>query len=427
MKTLYTTFMLCLFFTQIFGQKLNLTYYVEQAKVRSPLMNQTNNDSRLSAIDLQQITNILTKPEVNFDLSILFAPIVSHDNDVYRFQWVSEGANNYYGYDLASTDGGQYQGSVSVSQPLFNGKRKQGYTQKANLAREQNQNTLLITAHEIEQLVNNQYIICLGAKQQNETAKKLLKDIKNQLPVLKNLVNQAIYKQTDLMLLELELDEYKTACQVYQSTYESSLYDLNLICGINDSMPIDLEDTSFLIRPEEVTPSGFLRSFTLDSLHVEADQSLFEMKYLPELHLFAQAGLNATYLPTPDRLGFSTGLTLSWNLFDGNQRQFQREKSTIRLQNIQFDKQYFKNQNEQMKSKLLHQIGSLQARLALVENQLKHYEELKDAYGRELMYGEVSIMDLKNLLKDMAAKKQEANAIYMEKQALINLYNYWNF
>ncbi len=427
MKRFSTILMLCFWFVHMTGQPHDLAYYVAQAKVRSPLLNQAKTDSKLTAIDLQQITNILSRPEVNFDLSILFAPIVSHDNDVYRFQWVTESANKYYGYDLASTDGGQYQGSVNLYQPLLNGKRKQVYTQKANLVQEQNQNTLILTAHEIEQLVNNQYIICLGAQKQSMTAKKLLTDLQAQLPVMKNLVNQAIYKQTDLMQLELEVDTYQTAYQVYLATYQSSLYDLLLICGLDDSIPDRLVDSSFFIHPKKATPSGFLKSYTLDSLTVEADQSIFEMKYKPEVHFFAQAGLNATYLPTLDRLGFSTGLTLSWNLFDGNQRHFQRNKSTINLEKIQFNKQYFINQNRQLKSKILRQIESLQTRLAMVEDQLTRYDELKTAYERELMFGEVSVMELKNLLKDRASKKQEAITISTEKQALINLYNYWNF
>jgi hypothetical protein len=41
--------------------------------------------------------------------------------------------------------------------------------------------------------------------------------------------------------------------------------------------------------------------------------------------------------------------------------------------------------------------------------------------------GLVSIMELKNLVKDYAAKKQELLQVNIEKQWLINMYNYWTF
>ena len=37
---------------------------------------------------------------------LTFAPIISHDTNTNRFEWVSAGATNYTGYDLALTDGG---------------------------------------------------------------------------------------------------------------------------------------------------------------------------------------------------------------------------------------------------------------------------------------------------------------------------------
>jgi cell division protein FtsB len=41
--------------------------------------------------------------------------------------------------------------------------------------------------------------------------------------------------------------------------------------------------------------------------------------------------------------------------------------------------------------------------------------------------GEASVMDYKNLLKDISAKKQELLQLKMEKQFLINSYNFLNF
>jgi hypothetical protein len=45
----------------------------------------------------------------------------------------------------------------------------------------------------------------------------------------------------------------------------------------------------------------------------------------------------------------------------------------------------------------------------------------------KLKQGELSVIELKSLFKDIASKKQQAIDLNIEKQLLINSYNYWNY
>jgi len=162
-------------------------------------------------------------------------------------------------------------------------------------------------------------------------------------------------------------------------------------------------------------------------LGVLAEQLVFEQKYKPQLYFFANAGLNAIYLPTIDRLGFSTGITFNWTIFDGHQRKIQQQKALISMDNIEFEKQNFITQHTINKRKIQDQIQALLVNESIVSEQVKQYELLIDAYKKELAMGQLSIMDLKNVLNDLAAKKQELLLITMERQVLINSYNYWNY
>ena len=255
----------------------------------------------------------------------------------------------------------------------------------------------------------------------------LLKELDGQVRILQKLVENAIYKQTDLMLLQIEIQNYMAEFKMYQSDYMTNLYDLNLICGINDTTRVKLQDIDFIFKPEKVTISKFSTSYKLDSLTIIADQAIFELKYKPQLDLFANAGLNAVYVPAFNRLGFSTGLTLTWNIFDGRQRDMQREKSSINLQTIEFEKKNFLTQNDISKNKIITQIYMLNQRIIFNEQQTDQYNKLYNAYTKELSQGEASVMDFKNLLKDIAAKTQESLLLKMEKQFLINSYNYLNY
>lgn len=419
---------LALFLSGIINaQQRDLDYYLEQAKINSPLINKNKNENKIVELDLKQIKSVLSKPEINLEANILFAPIVSRDNNSTRFEWTSNGANNYIGYDLAGTDGGQYQAFVSVNQPLFTNFKFKSYSNRADILRQINENNITLTVHEIEQLVGYQYILCLKSKTQIENSLLLLKEVEEQLLILQKLVENAVYKQTDLMLLQIERQNYMAESETFISEYKSNIYDLNLICGINDTNPVELKEINFQLKSENIAYSQFLTSYKLDSLNIVAEQKISELKYKPQFNLLANAGLNAVYLPSLNRLGFSTGISISWNIFDGNQREIEKEKSTVNLQTLEFDKKNFVTKNDIYKNKIQNQIISLNQRITLSENQINQYDKLLNIYNKELSQGEISVMDFKNLLKDIASKKQESLLLKMEKQLLINSYNYWNY
>jgi outer membrane protein TolC len=267
----------------------------------------------------------------------------------------------------------------------------------------------------------------MKSKKQSEISFNLLQELKNQLQILEKLVDNAIYKQTDLMLLQIEYDNYEVEFKTYLAEQKNNIYDLNLICGINDSNNVNLQDIEFQLKASPTEHSKFLTSYRNDSLNIIAEQIISEQKYKPQLYFFTNAGLNAAYLPTVNRYGFSVGLNFSYNLYDGNQRQIQKEISAINLQNIAFEKKNFAIQNEINKNKYLNQINSIDERIQMIEMQLAKYDKLHNIYELELSQGDISVMDFKNLMKDIAGKKQESLLLKMEKLTLINSYNYWNF
>lgn len=409
------------------AQQRDLNFYLEQAKINSPLINKSKNENSIVSLDLQQINSILSKPEINLVSGILFAPIISHDYSSNRFEWVSKGVEKYSGYDLALTEGGQYQAIVSLKQPLLAASKYKTYAQKAGISGQINENNIAMTIHELEQVVGYQYLLCIRSKMQTDNSLFLLRELGEQLKTMKKLVENAIYKQTDLMLLQIEVQDFNSEYKMYQAEYMNNLYDLNLICGISDTSIVDLQDIKISLNPETSGNSKFLTGYRLDSLNILADQAISELKYKPQLDLFAETGLNAVYLPAFNRLGFSTGLTLSWNIFDGGQRNMQRVKSVINLQTIDFDKKNFIKQNNIGKNKILNQINMLSERINLNEQQSASYDELYNAYAKELTHGDASVMDFKNLMKDISAKKQEIIQLKMERQLLINSYNYLNY
>lgn len=427
MKIIFLPLTLWFLTVTLHAQLLDLNFFIEQATINSPLINKNNNDNKNIELDLKQIKAILSKPEINVEAGVLFAPIISRDGNSSRFEWVSEGAGNYSGYDLAVTDGGQYQAVVALKQPLLAASKQQRYTKQADISRQINENDIALSKHELEQIVSQQYILCIKSKKQSENMSELKNELNTQLLIMQKLVEEGVYKQTDLMLLQIEYQNYNFLYESFLAEYKTNRYDLNLICGISDTNLTDIKDINLELKPDSKSSSQFLKSFKLDSLNIMAEQAIFELKYKPQLNLFANTGLNAVYLPALDRFGFSTGITLSWNIFDGDQREFQKQKSKINLQTNEFNKKYLATQNNINKNKIINQIQSIDKRMIIIEEQLDQYDKLYKVYSRELSQGLLSIMDLKNLIQDIALKKQEKLLLVMEKQTSINSYNYWNY
>ena len=427
MKRILLPFFLFFLAGMAYSQQRDLNYYLEKAKTNSPLIHKNKNDNKIIDLDLQQTERILKSPEINLESNILFAPIISHNNNSNRLDLVSNGSDNYSGYDLAITNGGQYQAFLTLKQPLLGNSNLKVYSKKSEISRKQNDNSTIMTIHEMEQLVSYQYILCVKSKVQIKNGEQLMKQLDDQLDIMNRLVENAVYKQTDLLLLQIEKQNLQIDNKSFEDDYKGNLFDLNLLCGIKDSVGNDIQELDLQLKPEISANSKFLTSYTLDSLGIISDQSITELKYKPQLDLFANAGLNAVYLPTFNRLGISAGLTFSWNLYDGNQRKLEKNKSNVSINTLQFEKNNFITQQEINKDKIKSQLNSLSEKTALIGNQLKQYDILFTAYENELKQGLISVMDFKNLLKDITAKKQDYLLLGMEKQLLINSYNYWNY
>ncbi len=423
----HLVWLLFLISSQLHAQQRNLDFYIEKAKMNSPLIHKSEYEKKMIQLDLEQINRIYSKPEVTAEAGVLFAPIISHDDNKSQFQLVTKDANDYTGYDLAVTDGGQYQGIVSLRQGLLNKSKKDIYAEKADIDTRINDNNIELTVHELENVVKHQYIICLKSEKQAAGSLEIIGLLDDQLQTMKRLVENAIYKQSDLMLLEITRRNYEQEYETYLAEYKSNIYDLNLICGITENNEVQLGEITFQQNPLILTPSRFLTSYYLDSLSVATNLKISEIKYKPELFFFANGGMNAVYLPSFNRLGFSTGLTFGLTLYDGNQRDIERHKSVIQYENIAFEKQKSAEQNTIQKNFVLDKLNSLDKRILLTNKQIEQYDKLMDLYKIQLANGEFSVMEYKYLVTEISSKKQEAVLLDMEKQIVINAWNYWNY
>ncbi len=412
-------------FNQAFTQTYNVDFFINKAKENSPVLYRQNNKNQLVSIDLQRITTIYTKPQISANASLLFAPIISTDNNKTTFQPISQGATDYYGYDLGYSDGGQYVASVSINQPLFNNKKILVYQEQADVQQTSNLNNIQLSINELEYSVKYQYLLCLNAKKQLDFSNKNQKIISDEISIMQQLVQSGIYQPSDLSLLEIEQKTYQIQSEKYKLIYNDNIADLLILCGLADTSINEIDDLILQLETQK-NDSLFLEKYRLDSINIALSQQVWDLQYKPQLSAFADAGMSSIYLPDYKRFGFSFGVKFSWLLYDGKQRNLIGQRNKILLDNNSFSKNNFSSQNQMRKQKILNTITSLEKQINLLDEQLTDYDNLMEIYKLKISQGQISIINFVEILKKVSDAKQQKISLEMQEQILINTYNYWN-
>ena len=411
----------------LIAQQHDLGYYTSRAKENSPLVNDNINLGKSNLLEVERLRAFYIKPQIGIAATYLFAPIVSTDNGRTRFEPNSNGANKYFGYDIGASNGGQYFAQLTLTQPLFNESRARIAGEQFQVAARINQNMAVISGHDVEKLVIDQYILCQQDMQQIRYLDQLSQMLPLQRDLVQKLVEASIYKKSDLSLLNLEYENTLAMLATFRASYRRDLMDLNVLSGINDTTLVELQPINLQLSAEP-EQSVFLEKYKLDSTNLTALQNVFELKYKPQLNLIANTGLNAIYAPTiPRRFGLSAGLSFIYPIFDGHQKSITRSKTEILQKSVTFSKQNFTNQNTVRKAKILAELSSYAQRETLAQQQLAEYESLLDTYKKEILTGQLSIIIYLTTLKNRAIVQRDYALLFAQKQALINAYNYWNW
>ena len=405
----------------------NLEYYIAAAKQNSPLINDNQNQSKVYQLEAQRLKAFYTKPQVGITASYIFSPIINLDNNQPKFEANSIGADKYLGYDFAAANGGQYQALLNLTQPLFNGQKIKTTTEQINVTSQISQNNIKLTSHDIEKIVTDQYILCLQGIKQINYSNSMLKILSEQKDIIKKLVDASIYKQSDLSLLNIEYHNFVFQQSSFTANYKRDVIDLNILCGIKDTSMVILNDLDLKLTP--LTENSFFNEkYRLDSINLITSKNVFELKYKPQFNIIANTGLNAVYAPTiPNRFGLNAGFSFAYNFFDGKQKNINRNKTDIQLKTISYYKENFANQNTMRKIKIVNEFQSYTNRINIIEQQLKEYETLLNLYKKEILTGQLSIINYVTVLKNMATMQRDNTILLSQKQSLINAYNYWNW
>jgi len=405
-----------------------LSYYQEQAQNNSPLLTDQANLAQAAQLEAQRIGALYSKPQITLTGAYQFSPIINKDNGGTSLQLSPNGADKYVGYDIAASNGAVYQGLVNVVQPLYSAKRVATATSLSKIQSNISENARRVASHDLDKLVADQYILCVQDIQQKQYLDTVLVLLEKQKLIVEKLTKASLLKQSDLALIEIEIQNQRGQLLNYSTIYKRDLLDLRILCGMSDTSFELLPATIITINTEEIRTSGFVERFKLDSLNTRYTQHFFELKYKPLLSAFVNGGFNAVYAPTiPSRFGMSAGLNFSMNLYDGHQKNISQQRTEILLHSSTAYKRNFNTQNDVRKTRILGELKSLDSRTILAQNMIDQYTKVIGYYRQEVMSGQLSILNYVITIRNMALAQRDLILINTNRQLLLNTYNYWNW
>ncbi|MEI6173295.1 MAG: TolC family protein [Bacteroidota bacterium] len=391
------------------SQVCTLSDYIDNGVKHSPVLQDLSSQILLNQYD-SLISRASYLPQVNFNGLMMYAPVI-----------------NDWGYSDVITNGQNLIGTINVNQDIFNKKNREAHSEKYGLESGKLKNAKNISLNELKKAITAQYLAAYAAREELTFQEEILSSLKNEAAILKAWTEKGIYRQTDYLSMQVEMLNLGRNIRDLDLQYRREWWNLNLICGIGDTVLCDLALPVIhdnLGKTEE--NSIFFRSFVIDSLVIKNEKLLIDRRYKPVVSWFADGGLinnEPQYLY--QNLGISAGLSMTLPIFDGNQRKFNYQK--IRMQE-ETRKNYQDNFRFRYHSQLRHLQSELETtRRYMQENekQISLSHELVAADKILLNTGAALITDYILAIKNLIEAKHAGLVYQIRTQYILNEINFW--
>jgi outer membrane protein TolC len=400
----------------------NLQYYLTSAFKNNPAIKESANNIRIKQLDKSLSESQLSRPQVNLNANYLFVPYFNNDKLI-----TSNPQEDAIGYAPSLSNGGLYSAQVNVSKNLFNSGVVDAFNNQTDVLIKSNESNIELIKHGLEKDVIDQYINCWQAQELYSLSRSNADTLKMQLDITEKLMLKGLVKQSDYLLLKVEFRNQLLAADLALNALTSSIYQLNTLAGIKDTVIVQFEIVS-LNSTENTTTSKFFNQFIDDSLLILSQQSVLETKYAPQLNLFFNAGLEADELNDIQRkFGMSAGLNFTLPLYDGSQKSITRQQSQISLNSVTFNKE---NQEVLIKNKLRESAAQIELNKTTIESisgQLNDYNNIILLSRAELSRGQLSMVDFITIIKNYLNLKKNWITTSAAYGQAINQFNYWNW
>ena len=269
-------------------------------------------------------------------------------------------------------------------------------------------------------------------KEMLEITRASFENAQENLSNVNALFDQGLVSDFDRMQAEVQVENIRPALMQMENMLATTLNDLKLVLGIDQSLDIDVTG-EFVYRPEELSDEEDLIDFALSNNHglqslklkMNVDEEFIALdvsEYWPTLAAFG----NYTYAGSSDKWDFqnynsaTVGVSLSMNLWKGHRTRNRVEQATITYKQTEQQLEQFKDYiTNQVKAKMLE----LKRVQSLVEAQERNVNLASRAYEiATIRYKEGTGSQLEVQNADVALKQARINRIQSIHSYIITKY-----
>lgn len=400
----------------------NLEFYLNKAYENSPALNEIKNLESVTKLQNELNYSQNSAFQTYLSADYLFAPYFNNNGKI-----ISANPDpKAIGYDAGITNGGLYSAQINIEKNIFNGGLTSTLKRQINIQQKQNKFNYVLEQRSLKKQVTDQYLNTFKSLMMFHLAEETVKNINEQLKLTGELVEKGYVKSQNYLLLKIELQSQQISLKENFQTYKNDLMQLNSLCGIKDTQTVFIDPVQIQMDNGK-NRFNFLEKYKLDSLTAANQQELFETKYLPQVKLFFNTGLNAVDIEDIQRkFGLSAGINFQLPIFDGGQKSITRQQNEIAINTIDNYRKFAENNIENRRQSLLYNIKVIEDNLKNLSEQLKNYNDLLALSNKQLRTGDISMIDYLTILRNFIELRKARIEKEISLQREINSYNYWD-
>jgi len=400
----------------------SLQLFLDSALINNPEAVSIQTQIQSYQYDNQMIEAVLRSPKAFLSSELLVAPYLNNGKLI-----DTDPSSKAIGYEISVTNGGLYSALFNLELPILKGKQVIHLQEQNQVEVEKLKTRLKMIENELKRSVGGLYFDALAKQASVESNKQNNALLNEEFQLIKTLTSKGLYRISDYKLLELELKSDSVGLSSSINNLELAVRQLKASCGIKNREIGKLTSPQMVAGEQVGKPSLFIRQFAHDSLAAVSQQKAFNDRYLPQLNVYANSGLNSNSVPNMQRhIGVSAGVQLTYNLFDGHQKKINDQLQMLRLNEALSQKVLKLNEVETQSDAYLQNIRKIQTEL-LKERQIQaEYKELLGLYQEEVQRAQISVIDLIAFLKKFSDINLAVSIKEINLNQQINEYNYWN-
>jgi outer membrane protein TolC len=409
---MYKRYLSILFFicipVVVYSQTRDLGFYLDKGLQNSPLLKDYNNQVNSAMID-SLLIRAGQLPLIEARGELLYSPVYGK-----------------FGYDEVVTDGGLYTGVVGISQNILNRRDITNKYKSVNIQRQTAVNSSRISIAELKRMISAQYIAAYADFNELTFNRSFLDLANRENEIVSRFVSQGLCKQTDYLSLQIETQTQEILVNQLSNQFNKDLRQLNQLCGINDPAVYDLTFPEMTAPGfQDINKSPLFLQYKIDSLRIENEKTAVDVKYLLKINWFADAGfLSSTPWNFYSHFGYSAGLSLSIPIYDGHQKEHEKQKLSIAENTRIAYKNNFKNQYDQQIQQLNDELVTLRSIASQLEKQLSSSQQLVNALRGQLETGIIQMTEYINAIKNLRNINKNLSDNHIRIQLVINELNY---